>query len=91
MVAASLVSCVAPSAVSLAMPKSSTLAKSRPAMSMIMTLAGLRSRWTILRACASSSERQICTRISRVRAGDIAPCFFRISSIGLPSIISIAR
>ena len=58
------------SPISLAMPKSSSLAYESPCCGCtIQMLSGLRSRWTIPWRCAASSAWQICRRRRRASSG----------------------
>ena len=81
-----------PEAVSLAMPKSTTLTRSRcPFSSTRKTLSGLMSRWMILRWCAASSAHAHCNRIGpAIENGIRLPPASRAES-GSPSSSSITQ
>ncbi len=73
-----------------AIPKSSTFTKSfDPARSVRTMLSGFKSRWTIPRPCASSSEPHTWFMIFSTRAGSIAPPFSSVSARFFPSTNSI--
>ena len=91
---------LSPSPVSLAMPKSRILARSPPATSTSRTrkmFSGLRSRWTMPRACADCSDDATCRRIRtasnggsrpkrRSRPSRVSPSRYSITMNALPSV-----
>ena len=73
--------------IAFARPKSSTFTLSS---GVILTFAGLRSRWTMPRSCAASSASVICCAILSVSSTGSGPRRSRSASVS-PSMSSITR
>jgi hypothetical protein len=79
-------------AVTLAIPKSSTLSTSAsPSRSARKRLAGLTSRWMMPRAWAFSRPRQACTPMRRARSAGMGPSRWRSCCTSSPTRYSMAR
>ena len=76
----------------LAMPKSTTLATSRPSdFRVTRMLSGLRSRWMICSSCAAPRPSAIWRAISSERSTVIGASRARMRDSGSPSTYSITR
>ena len=75
---------------SLAMPKSRSLGRRRPARASTITLPGFRSRWTMPCSCAVCTTSQIRSSSGTKRSSGIGPCRMSMRSSGVPRTSSIA-